>query len=560
MVGHVTGVASAPMIATARDAGSDARPRAVAWSRALVAPVAAGVSALVVLLAGWQGADWPAQIFRTEMFEADGLTVWNNHWYGGHHSVGYSLLLPPLAALLGTSAVAVGSAVVATSAVQELLGRLRRGSAAVVVGATLFGIGLAANVAVGRLPFLLGVAVATVSLVCWAEGHLRLATALAALSGLASPVAALFLGIAAGGRSMVTWRTPSDVLRVGDVRGQGPLLTGAAMVPVLLVAVIFPAGGSFPFASGGFVLSVVVLAGVWLSAGRGDREVRAVVAFALVAVVAAMVLPTPLGGNIVRLPMFFALPVLVTLLWARRRRVVPLIAAVLLAWAWWPAGDAVLWAADDPTRHASFFAPMIQVVSRDAIEPARVEIPFTRRHWEAAYVAPVLPLARGWERQLDRRVNPVFYEDDGLSALEYHVWLRENAVQYVALPDVELDPSAEAEAALLEQGQPFLRPVWENEDWRVWALTDSESLVEGDAELLDLAADRILIDAAEAGELVVRVRFSPHWSVEGPTCVAEDEDGWTVLHVAEPGEIELVISPAALAGVSDATADPCDEG
>ena len=40
----------------------------------------------------------------------------------------------------------------------------------------------------------------------------------------------------------------------------------------------------------------------------------------------------------------------------------------------------------------------------------RVEIPFTDTHWEAYRVASEFPLARGWERQLDRDDNGLFYD------------------------------------------------------------------------------------------------------------------------------------------------------
>ena len=47
---------------------------------------------------------------------------------------------------------------------------------------------------------------------------------------------------------------------------------------------------------------------------------------------------------------------------------------------------------------------------RAAAGPFRVEIPFTANHWEARWVAPAVPLARGWERQLDGKRNPLFYD------------------------------------------------------------------------------------------------------------------------------------------------------
>ena len=70
----------------------------------------------------------------------------------------------------------------------------------------------------------------------------------------------------------------------------------------------------------------------------------------------------------------------------------------------------------------------------------RVEIPSTYRHWEAAYAAPQVLLARGWERQLDIVYDPIFYSKP-LTEQSYHAWLTSNGVAFVALPDARLDDS-----------------------------------------------------------------------------------------------------------------------
>ena len=62
----------------------------------------------------------------------------------------------------------------------------------------------------------------------------------------------------------------------------------------------------------------------------------------------------------------------------------------------------------------------------------RVEVVPLRDHGEAAYVAPVVPLARGWSRQIDTDRNPLFYEGV-LEPEEYAGWLRDRAVDAVAL-------------------------------------------------------------------------------------------------------------------------------
>ena len=46
----------------------------------------------------------------------------------------------------------------------------------------------------------------------------------------------------------------------------------------------------------------------------------------------------------------------------------------------------------------------------------RLEIPATQNHWETAFVAPVVSLARGWERQVDIADNPMFYEEVNYAA------------------------------------------------------------------------------------------------------------------------------------------------
>ena len=74
-------------------------------------------------------------------------------------------------------------------------------------------------------------------------------------------------------------------------------------------------------------------------------------------------------------------------------------------------------------------------------------MPFTDNHWESAHLPGAnVMLARGWERQLDRKVNRLFYDDEPLTAARYARWLRDNAVRYVALPDAPLDYSGADEA------------------------------------------------------------------------------------------------------------------
>src|SRR5215471_21041894 len=76
-------------------------------------PAVALSSVLAVAMLAWnpQVGDLAAQVFRTELFERGGLAIWNGSWYGGHYTLTYSVLFPPLAALLGPKLVGMLSVV-----------------------------------------------------------------------------------------------------------------------------------------------------------------------------------------------------------------------------------------------------------------------------------------------------------------------------------------------------------------------------------------------------------------------------------------------------------------
>jgi hypothetical protein len=214
------------------------------------------------------------------------------------------------------------------------------------------------------------------------------------------------------------------------------------------------------------------------------------------------------------------------------------LAMPLAYWQVYPAAHDVVRASGDPSTRAAYHAPLVRFL---AGRPGsfRVEIPFTANHWEAAYVAPRIPLARGWERQLDRRYGALFY-DGSLDAARYRAWLDEHAVAYVALPDAELDASARDEARLIERGLPYLRPVWHDAHWRVFAVRRPASLVEGAATTIDLGPDGFAIDARRRGIALVRVHHSRWWTVtRGHACVERAPGDMTRLRVLAAGTIRV---------------------
>ncbi len=106
----------------------------------------------------------------------------------------------------------------------------------------------------------------------------------------------------------------------------------------------------------------------------------------------------------------------------------------LVVWHWTPIVEAFDGAANGPSSTAAYYQPLIDELDRlNGGRPVRVEIPPTVHHWESAYVAPVFPLARGWERQLDVAYDGLFYRAGQLPAAAYRSWLLSNGVSYVAL-------------------------------------------------------------------------------------------------------------------------------
>ncbi|MGH8328741.1 MAG: hypothetical protein ACRET2_18480, partial [Steroidobacteraceae bacterium] len=150
-------------------------------------PAVALSSVLAAAMAAWNPhvGDLAAQVFRTELFRNGGLAIWNGSWYGGHYTLTYSVLFPPLSAAVGPQAVGALS-VISSSYLFDRLVRDRWGAAA--RWATLwFAAGVVTLLADGQLTFALGAAFALLSLRGLQVGRPKLAIAAAAACALSSP-------------------------------------------------------------------------------------------------------------------------------------------------------------------------------------------------------------------------------------------------------------------------------------------------------------------------------------------------------------------------------------
>lgn len=359
----------------------------------------------------------------------------------------------------------------------------------------------------------------------------RLAVLLGVACTLASPVAGLFLAMCAFAAG------------AAHRRPLGFVVAAAAMAPALLLAVAFPEGGRQPFSAGALLAIVAVCALVLALVPRSDPTIRAGVALYVASAAAAFVVASPMGGNASRLGAMFAGPVLVCAATGRvPRRTLVLAAIPLLAWQWYAPVRETVKGATDPSADAAYFRPLLGFLESRADAADRVEIPFTRLHWEAVHVARSHPLARGWETQLDVKYHELFHGDRAhrLTAEDYRRWLLQQGVRFVAVPDVPLDPSAVAEARVIARRPAYLRSVWRSADWQVYEVRGGGVLSGPAAEVERLGPESLTVRMRRAGSAQVRVRWSPYWTViRGRACVEPGSDGWTVVRSPRPGRVVL---------------------
>jgi len=295
-----------------------------------------------------------------------------------------------------------------------------------------------------------------------------------------------------------------------------------------------------------------VSAGVLFVVPSRHTLVRTAIALYMVACLLAFLVPTPLGANITRLGMYAAGPIVIALASTRRAMLVALLPAIWF-WQWSPAFDAVLRAGDDPSIERAYHRPLLRFLRSVDAQTSRVEVVPTGRHWETAYVAARFPIARGWERQLDIKYNPLFYDGD-LTPAQFHEWLLRSGVRYVALADADLDDSGVDEAELIERGLSYLRPVWRNHHWRVWEVVDSPGVIDGPADLVAVDTDELTLRVNAPGDVVVRVRSSAFWTSDPPVCIEPTSDGWIVLRDVQPGRVVVTLDEGDLV----TTDDPCE--
>jgi hypothetical protein len=507
----------------------------------LLAVALSGVLQLLwwALLAS-SGGDIAAQDAWAEFARTHPGSAYNLAWYGGMHPVSYSVASPYLMAVLGVRPTMVVASTLSAGLLAWLV--VRRAPAArhrawlVVYGA----VALAGNAVSGRVTFALGTTFALAAvcvLFAWpgaGQRRLRgvLAATAAALATAASPVAGLFLGLVAA------------ALWLGRRRAAAYAVGLPPVAVVLLSAALFPFGGQQPMAWISAILPVILGLAVAALVPRSWRTVRVGALVYVVAVVAAWLVPSPVGTNISRLALLFGGVVLLSALLlgdvatspvgrrygGRVARV--LVVLGLVTASIWQVAVATL---DEvhghpPASWSADLAPLVTELQDRHASLGRVEVVPTRSHREAAALAPHVNLARGWNRQADAERNPLFYRDRPVTAEAYRRWLHRWAVQYVVLSTADPDPAAVEERDLVVGGLPYLDEVWSNSDWALLRVRNPTPLVSAPASVLSFDAAGISLWTPQPGPVVVRIADSPWLSLvdadgsplDTPTAAAGD--------------------------------------
>ncbi|PKV86295.1 hypothetical protein BX283_3858 [Streptomyces sp. TLI_146] len=479
-------------------------------------PVYAVTAAAAVVHILWffffanSGGDLAAQDAWAEFVGRHPASAYNLAWYGGMHPVSYSVVSPYLMSVLGVRSTMMIAGTLSAGLITLILVRVRAVRNPLPCAfAALFA--FLCNAMSGRVTFGLGTMFAlgaVAAVFCWprkwAENRWAKGAVAAPLAGLAtasSPVAGLFLGVIAAALFLNGRRPGSYAL------GLPPAAVVAAS------ALLFPFSGTQPMSLASVSLPFLFAVITLFSVPKEWRTVRTGAAVYGVGVLLTWIIDSQIGSNVTRLAMLFAgvvflaaLPYVVP----RSRKWYALVIAFagMNFWIGFKAVDDIV-STLPAASWARELAPLVDQLQEVGAERGRVEVVPASSHREASAVAPYVNLARGWNRQADMERNPIFY-DDTLNASSYQGWLGRWAVHYVVLPMGPPDSNgAEQEAKLIQKGLPYLKEVWRNDNWRLFAVDNPTPLADPPAVVEKAGEGEWTLKVSAPGTVLVRIPYSP---------------------------------------------------
>lgn len=475
----------------------------------LTTAVAAVVHILWFFFFANSGGDIAAQDAWAEFVGRHPGTAYNLAWYGGMHPVSYSVVSPYLMSVLGVRTTMMIVGTVSAGLTALILVRVR--AVRNPIACSMAGVfAYLCNAMSGRVTFGLGMmfAVGAVAAVfCWPYrwryrrwAKAAVAAPLAGLATAGSPVAGLFLGVVAAALFLNKRRPGAYALGLAPV------------VVVALSAWLFPFSGTQPMSIATLSLPFVFAALVFFLVPRGWKTVRTAAAVYGIGTLLTYVVDSQIGSNVSRMAMLFAGVVLLAALpyarpRSRRWYALVLAFAGLNFWIGFKGVDDIVRTAPDASWARSL-APLVNQLQTVGAERGRVEVVPPSSHREASALAPVVNLARGWNRQADMERNPLFY-DDTLNSVNYRQWLDRWAVHYVVLPQGVPDSSgAVQETELVSKGLPYLKPIWSNSNWRLYSVDSPVPLADPPATVDEAGAGELTIHVKKAGRVLIRIPYS----------------------------------------------------
>ena len=482
----------------------------VDWKRASPTLIAA-VLATVYVIVSPPSLDLAAHLLRAKLFRAEGFGLWNNWWYGGHHVLGYSVLFPPIAALL-TPQLAAAIAATATAALFESLARRHFGRDA-WLGATVVRRG-DRDEPVHRAGSRSRSACCRRSGRCSrsSAGARGLAAALAVVTALASPVAALFAALAGAAYaigSYIEQRSVRSALPGHRRRRRG-------LAPVLALSVAFPEGGSEPFTFATLAPEVAVALIALAAIPKGEHTLRAGDRCCTRSAASS---PTRCRRRsaATRRGSARSSP-------ARSRRSCGGRGADSCCWrrrsrcSTSSGRRRSATSTSRPTTRPCWrptTSRCSRYLDRQPGPPFRVEIPFTQVPLGGVRGGAAVPARARLGAPARHQVQPpLLRRRRALTPATYKAWLHQLAVRYVAVSDARLDYSAKRETALINRGLPYLQLALRTRHWRVYAVSDPTPIVQGAATLEKLGPNSLTLNVHRPGTVFVRVRFTPYWAVD----------------------------------------------
>ncbi|WP_244502305.1 MFS transporter [Streptomyces oceani] len=456
------------------------------------------------------GGDLAAQDAWAEFVGQHPDSAYNLAWYGGMHPVSYSVISPYLMAVVGVRPVLILSGVLSAGVLALILVRssgVRRPLVPALAGAFSF----VCNAASGRVTFALGTLFALLAIAAiwswpgrWRHARKTRGAVVAlfsALSTAGSPVAALFLLVVAGALVLERrWR----------------IALALALPPPVMVglsALFFPFSGTQPMPWHSVVFPLASALLVRFLVPSDWRVVRRSAEVYALGVVLTWAIPSQVGSNVERLGLHFGTVVLATLIpltMRRTRRRAALVIALVIVGGWQlvkPTYDVIATTPEASWAHE--LAPLVHQLKKVDADRGRVEVVPVQSHRESSAFTQYVNLARGWSRQADTGRNPMFYDEDGFSPERYHDWLKRWAVRYVVLSSDEPDVAAKQEAKLVRSGPDFLEKVWQDDNWKLYRVREPEPLASPPAEDSTASAGSVTVKVREAGEVLVRIPWSP---------------------------------------------------